>query len=112
MDTPDPAAAAGFQWKTWTTIAKRRASVYTYRVKRDNSHHTLGYRMATGELRTTIVGLGALDLDGKNPLFWGNLADACAQIPGDAAEAREAWLRAERIWPVGRSCWRRVRARV
>ncbi len=36
----------------------------------------------------------ALGLEGKNPLFWGNLADADAQIPGGAAEAREHYLRA------------------
>jgi Flp pilus assembly protein TadD len=36
----------------------------------------------------------AIELEGNNPLFWGNLADADAQIPGAEAEAREAYLRA------------------
>jgi serine/threonine-protein kinase len=36
----------------------------------------------------------ALELTDKDPLIWGNLADAAAQIPGDAAEAQDAWRRA------------------
>jgi serine/threonine-protein kinase len=36
----------------------------------------------------------AIDLESNNPLFWGNLADADAQIPGAEAEARDAYLRA------------------
>jgi len=36
----------------------------------------------------------ALELDNKNPLIWGNLADTEMQIPGASSEAREAYLRA------------------
>jgi hypothetical protein len=60
----DPASAAEFQWKGWTTVAKRRCSVYSYRVERANSHHSVGYRTGAGELRTTIVGYaGVIALD-------------------------------------------------
>ncbi len=36
----------------------------------------------------------AIDLDGNNPLWWGNLADAEVQIPGSEAAARESYLKA------------------
>ena len=36
----------------------------------------------------------AIELEGNNPLFWGNLADADSQIAGAETEARDAYLRA------------------
>jgi len=61
------------------TAYSNRGAIYHF--KGDYEHAKEEYRRA-------------LDLDGKNPLLWGNLADACAQIPGDAAEAKEAYQRA------------------
>jgi hypothetical protein len=65
----DPASATGFQWKGWTTVAKRPASVYSYHVARANSHHTVGYRTPAGELRTTTAGQrGVVVLDGETSM--------------------------------------------
>jgi hypothetical protein len=62
----DPASAAEFQWKSFTTIAKRHASTYTYRITRANSHHTVGYRTDAGEPQRTPVGQqGVIVLDGE-----------------------------------------------
>ena len=36
----------------------------------------------------------AIELDGKSPVLWGNLADADVRIPGAAAEAQENYRRA------------------
>jgi hypothetical protein len=60
----DPMSAAEFHWKGWTTIAKRSAAVFTYRVEQANSHNILGYLTETGALRTATVaheGIVALD---------------------------------------------------
>lgn len=52
----DPASAAQLEWKSWSKIGKRPAAVYNYRVAVGNSHHEVGYRMASGEIRAAIVG--------------------------------------------------------
>jgi len=60
----DPASAAVFQWKDWTTVDKRRSAAYSYHVAREHSHHIVGYHTKTGELRTATVGQqGVVDLD-------------------------------------------------
>jgi tetratricopeptide (TPR) repeat protein/tRNA A-37 threonylcarbamoyl transferase component Bud32/TolB-like protein len=39
----------------------------------------------------------ALELDGKDPVTWGNLGDAETRIPGAAADAKESYQRAIRL---------------
>ena len=46
----DPSSAADFQWKESSTVRKRHAAVYTYRIARARSHYMVGYRADTGKL--------------------------------------------------------------
>jgi hypothetical protein len=52
----DPLSAATFQWKDWTTLRKRRAAVYTYRIARDKSHYLLGRRADNGAMQEWAAG--------------------------------------------------------
>jgi hypothetical protein len=52
----DPASATEFQWKNWTTIRKRRAAVYSYRVERAHSSYVVSVELAGDNLRETVVG--------------------------------------------------------
>ncbi len=80
----DPASAANFQWKGWTTIAHRPAALYTYRVDHAASHYTLGYREA-GELRTANVGQhGMVALDRETSMVL-RLSMEAEDIPKDFA---------------------------
>jgi hypothetical protein len=81
----DPASASDFQWKSWATIAKRPAALYSYRVDRANSHYTLGYRTDTGELRTATVGQsGVVALDRATSMVL-RLTVEAVDIPKDFA---------------------------
>ena len=46
----DPSSSADFQWKESSTVRKRRAAVYTYRIARANSHYIVGHRDADGKM--------------------------------------------------------------
>jgi hypothetical protein len=52
----DPKSAAGFQWNSWTTIRKRRAAVYSYRVERAHSEYVVSVQVDRDRLRETLVG--------------------------------------------------------
>ena len=52
----DPVSAADFEWKGWSTIRKRRAAVYNYRIPRARSHDMLGYRTDSGAMATAAAG--------------------------------------------------------
>jgi serine/threonine protein kinase/tetratricopeptide (TPR) repeat protein len=62
-----------------TTAYSNRGAIY---------HFKGDYARAREEYRH------AIDLEGNNPLWWGNLADAEIQIPGSEAAARESYLKA------------------
>jgi hypothetical protein len=79
----DPASAAEFHWKGWTTIAKRRAGLYAYRVEHAHSHHTLGYDTASGELRTiTVAHQGVVALDSETSMVLRLTLEAADIPPG------------------------------
>jgi len=62
----DPSSAADFQWKESSTIRKRHAAVYTYRVVRTRSHYLVGYRADTGNLVSVAAGYrGEVALDSE-----------------------------------------------
>jgi hypothetical protein len=52
----DPSSAADFQWKESSTIRKRSAAVYTYRIVRAKSHYMVGYRADTGKVVSLAAG--------------------------------------------------------
>jgi hypothetical protein len=52
----DPESATGFHWKSWTTIRKRRAAVYSYRVERAHSSYLVSVELAGDGLHETLVG--------------------------------------------------------
>ena len=52
----DPKSATGFQWNNWTTIRKRRAAVYAYRVERAHSQYVVSVQEGRGGSRQTLVG--------------------------------------------------------
>ena len=79
----DPASAAEFAWTGWTTVGKRRAATYSFRVARAHSHHIVGYRTSEGELRTCTVGeQGAIDLDTETARVL-RIGTNAAEIPED-----------------------------
>ena len=81
----DPASQAQFQWKRWTSVDKRKASVYSYTVARTHSHYTVGYRSGTGEMRTGTVGqTGLVTLDAETSQVLRLTAEA-AEIGKDIA---------------------------
>lgn len=60
----DPSSSAAFEWKQSPTIRKRPAAVYTYQIKRANSHYMVGYRADTGKLNSAAAGYhGEVTLD-------------------------------------------------
>jgi len=62
----DPSSAADFQWKEWTTLRKRHAAVYTYRIARDKSHYILGHRADNGSMQEWAAGYhGEVVLDNE-----------------------------------------------
>ncbi len=62
----DPSSAADFQWKESSTIRKRYAAVYTYRIVRAKSHYMVGYRADTGKLVSVAAGYrGEVTLDSE-----------------------------------------------
>ncbi len=62
----EPASAADFQWKESSTLRKRRVAVYTYRIKRANSHYMVGDRNDDGKLMSGPAGYhGEVFLDSE-----------------------------------------------
>jgi len=60
----DPSSAADFQWKESTSIGKRHAAVYTYRIARAKSHYILGHRTQDGSMAQAAAGYrGEIFLD-------------------------------------------------
>lgn len=52
----DPSSSADFQWKESSTIRKRPANIYTFRIARANSHYMLGRRAADGKMVDAAAG--------------------------------------------------------
>src|SRR5271156_2118038 len=52
----DPSSSADFRWKESTTIRKRGAVVYTYKIARANSHYLLGHRAKNGQMLSAPAG--------------------------------------------------------
>jgi len=52
----DPKSATEFQWNSWTTLRKRRAAVYSYRVERAHSEYVVSVQLDRGSQRETLVG--------------------------------------------------------
>jgi len=62
----DASSTADFQWKAESTIRKRRAAVYTYRIARAKSHYMLGHRGENGKMVEEAAGYhGEVVLDGE-----------------------------------------------
>ena len=62
----DPSSSADFQWKSASSIRKRPAAVYTYRIARAKSHYMLGHRAAAGNMVQAAAGYhGEVVLDGE-----------------------------------------------
>jgi hypothetical protein len=62
----DPSSSADFQWKASSTVRKRRAAVYTYRIARAKSHYILGHRATTGNMVEAAAGYhGEVALDSE-----------------------------------------------
>jgi len=52
----DPSSSADFQWKESSSVRKRPAAVYTYRIARANSHYIVGHRAETGKMVEAAAG--------------------------------------------------------
>jgi len=62
----DPSSSADFAWKESSTVGKRRASVYTYRIARAKSHYMLGHRLDNGTMVEEAAGYhGEVVLDSE-----------------------------------------------
>jgi len=62
----DPSSSADFQWKESSTVRKRQAAVYTYRIARANSHYIVGHRDADGKMVEAAAGYhGEVALDSE-----------------------------------------------
>jgi hypothetical protein len=62
----DPSSAADFKWKESSTLRKRPAAVYTYRIARANSHYMLGHRAPNGTMTSAPAGYhGEVALDSQ-----------------------------------------------
>ena len=81
----DPSSSADFQWKASSTIRKRRASVYTYRIARAKSHYMLGSRAKDGKMVEAPAGYHgevALDSETARVLRLTAIADDIAKDSG------------------------------
>jgi len=86
----EPSSQADFQWKRSTTIRKRRANVYSYRVARTVSHYVVGYRNDAGKYVETIAGFSgevAVDSETLGVLQVTALAD---DIPKESEVVRSS----------------------
>jgi len=64
----ESSSPADFEWKNWSSIRKRRMSVYAYNVVRARSHYVLGYRTDEGTRVAAIVGYrGEVVVDSELP---------------------------------------------
>ena len=80
----DPSSAAEFQWKESSTILKRRAAVYTYRIARARSHYMVGYRADTGKLVSVAAAYhGEVALDSETSMVL-RLTAAADDIPKES----------------------------
>ena len=52
----DPKSNGVFHWKGWTTLRKRRAAVYTYRVEQPNSTYTVMVQTGKSHRLEAVVG--------------------------------------------------------
>ena len=81
----DPSSAAEFQWKDSTTLRKRAANVYTYRIARAKSHYIVGRRAENGRMAESAAGYHGevvLDHDTNRVL---RLTASADDIPKDSA---------------------------
>lgn len=63
----DPSSSAQFEWKQSTTIKKRAATVYTYKIARANSHYEVGVRTKSGGVNAVAAGYhGEVSLDAQS----------------------------------------------
>ena len=62
----DPSSAASFEWKSSSTIRKRRAAIYTYRIARAKSRYMVGHRAENGSMMAEPAGYhGEVALDSE-----------------------------------------------
>jgi hypothetical protein len=52
----DPKSAGEFHWKNWTTLRKRRAALYTYRVDRAHSSYVVSVQLDRDNQVEAVVG--------------------------------------------------------
>jgi hypothetical protein len=67
----EPKSAGEFHWKNWTTLRKRRAAVYTYRVDRAHSLYVVSVQYDRDDMVETLVGFHGeivVDRDTNMPL--------------------------------------------
>ncbi|HLK69443.1 MAG TPA: hypothetical protein VKU19_38695 [Bryobacteraceae bacterium] len=80
----DPSSAADFQWKESSTVRKRRAAVYTYRIARAHSHYIVGHRSASGNMLEAAAGYhGEVVLDSETSRVL-RLTASADDIPKDS----------------------------
>ena len=88
----DASSAADFQWKESSTIRKRRAAVYTFRIARAQSHYMVGYRADDGKLVSVAAGYRgefALDSETSRVLRLTASADDIPKESGITASSME-----------------------
>jgi hypothetical protein len=80
----DPSSAADFQWKSSTTLRKRSAAVYTYKIARAKSHYMVGYRAQNGNMTSAPAGYhGEVVLDNETSRVL-RLTASADDIPGES----------------------------
>jgi hypothetical protein len=80
----DPSSSADFQWKESSTIRKRRANVFTFRIARANSHYILGHRAENGKMVEAAAGYhGEVSLDSETSRVL-RLTASADDIPKDS----------------------------
>jgi hypothetical protein len=80
----DPKSAGEFHWKNWTTLRKRRAAVYKYRVDRAHSTFVVSVQYEASQLMETVVGFHGeivVDRDTNMPLHLTTEAELPAGFP-------------------------------
>jgi hypothetical protein len=81
----DPSSAADFQWKASSTIRKRPAAIYTYRIARAKSHYMVGYRVGNGAMVSAAAGYhGEVTLDAETSRVL-RLTASADDIPKESA---------------------------
>jgi len=86
----DPSSNADFQWKEWSTVRKRPAAVYGYRIARAKSHYMLGHRLKNGSMGEEASGYhGDIVLDRESATVL-RLTVSADDIPNDSGILRSS----------------------